>query len=78
MNLSKELNLGEQPLAAIMDERGLKRHDLVAHSPEPMTFKMVARACKGRRLTANIKLKILTALQKASGHPYTMKDIFNY
>lgn len=78
MHPGKELNLGEQPLAAIMDERGLKRHDLVAHSPGPLTFKMVARACKGRRLTCNVKLKILTALQNASGHPYTMNDIFNY
>lgn len=78
MQIKRELNLGEQPLAAIMNERGLKRHDLVAHSPEPLTFKMVARACKGRRLTSNVKLKILTALRGASGHPYTMQDIFNY
>lgn len=78
METEKNLNLGEQPLAHIMAEHGLRRHDLVAHSTDPITFKMVARACKGRRLTSHAKLKILDTLNKASNHAYVMKDIFNY
>jgi hypothetical protein len=78
MDTEKNLDLGEQPLAQIMAECGLKRHDLVAHSTEQITFKMVSRACKGRRLTSNVKLKILNALNKASSRQYLMKDLFNY
>jgi len=78
METEKQLDLGEQPLAGIMAERGLKRHDLVAHSTENITFKMVSRACKGRRLTPHVKLKILNALNLASSQQYSMKDIFNY
>ena len=48
-----ERNLGVQPIAGIMAERGLKAGDLVAKSTERITFKMVSRACKGRRLTPN-------------------------
>lgn len=51
MNPEIERNLGEQPVARIMQEHNLKAHDLVAASPVEMTHKMVARACKGRRLT---------------------------
>ena len=78
METEKNLNLGEQPLAQIMAEHGLKRHDLVDHSTDAITFKMVARACKGRRLTSRVKLKILDALNKASQRTYLMKDVFNY
>ena len=78
MDIEKNLNLGEQPLAAIMAERGLKSQDLIARSTEPITFKMVARACKGRRLTTNVKLKILNALNKTSERQYALTDLFNY
>lgn len=78
MDIEKNLNLGEQPLAAIMAELGLTRQDLIARSTEPMTFKMVARACKGRRLTTNVKLKILNALNKCSERQFVMTDLFNY
>lgn len=78
MDTEKNLNMGEQPLARLMAGHGLRRHDLVAKSTDQITFKMVARACKGRRLTTNVKLKILEAMNAASGHPYTLKDLFNY
>ncbi|MCL1919661.1 MAG: hypothetical protein FWG50_01065 [Kiritimatiellaeota bacterium] len=73
-----EMNLGEQPIAAIMREANLKAHDLVNASAVPMTHKMVARACKGRRLTANTKMIVLNALQAATGKAYTFADLFNY
>lgn len=78
MDIGKELNLGEQPLSRIMVENGLKRLDLVTHSTDQITFKMVSKACKGRRLTPHVKLKILEALNKIASRPYTLKDLFNY
>jgi hypothetical protein len=73
-----ERNLGEQPIAKIMADAELKANDLVVASTEHITHKMVARACKGRRLTSNVKVKIRTALNKVSGKDYKTQDLFNY
>lgn len=73
-----DVNLGEQPIAAIMEEHGLKPHDLVEASEVQMTHKMVSRAVKGRRLTANTKNIVLNALRNATGIEYKMTDLFNY
>lgn len=78
MNDALERDLGEQPIARIMDERGLRPHDLVAASTEQITHKMVARARKGRRLTPNAQRKILNALNRIAGKAYGMGDLFNY
>lgn len=78
MNDELERNLGEQPLARIMAERGLKAHDLVAVSTDQLTHKMVARACKGRRLTPNVQTKIRDALNKATEGTYSFSDLFTY
>ncbi len=43
-----------------------------------MTHKMVARACKGRRLTLNTQSKVLAALNRAAGKNYSLRDLFNY
>ena len=71
-------NLGEQPIARLLSETGLAPRDLVAAAPDPITFKMVARACKGRRLTPRAQQKVLNALNKASGKTYRTGDCFNY
>ena len=73
-----ERNLGPQPLAEIMAQHKLKAHDLVAASTEQITHKMVARACKGRRLTPNVQAKIQNALNAATEKHYTRRDLFNY
>jgi hypothetical protein len=73
-----ERNMGEQPIAKILVEKGLKAHDLVAASRVPMTHKMIARACKGRRLTARVQSKVLDALNAATQGTYTLKDLFTY
>jgi hypothetical protein len=70
--------LGEQPIARIMAERGLRPHDLVAASTQQITHKMVARACKGRRLTPNVQAKILNALNAATGKHYEQGELFDY
>lgn len=71
-------NLGEQPIARLMAERGLKAKDLVAISSEPITHKMVSRACKGRRLTRHVQFKVIHAFNKAAGTNLSLKDLFTY
>ena len=73
-----ENDLGLQPIAGLMAEYGLKPNDLVRNSTEQLTHKMVSRAVKGRRLTLNIQRKLLSALNKAAGKQYQLKDLFNY
>ena len=73
-----ERDLGPQPLAEIMAQHELKPHDLVAASTQQLTHKMVARACKGRRLTLNVQTKVLKALNGATGRRYALSDLFNY
>ena len=73
-----EKNLGEQPISRIMMANGLKPHDLVAHSGEQLTHKMVTRAMKGRRLTSHVQLKVRNALNNVVGKNYSLKDLFTY
>ncbi|MFZ4598455.1 MAG: hypothetical protein ACOYNN_07410 [Terrimicrobiaceae bacterium] len=75
---SMDRDLGEQPLRKLMDDRGLKAQDLVAASDEQITHKMVARACKGRRLTPNVQGKILRAYNRAAQSSVGMPDLFRY
>ena len=73
-----ERNMGEQPIARIMEAAGLKPHDLVTASSVQMTHKMISRACKGRRLTPNVQSKVLAALNAVTGKTYSLADLFNY
>lgn len=74
----QERDLGQQPLARLLTELGLKPHDLVAASTEQITHKMVQRGCKGRRLTRNVQGKLLRALNTASANTYVLADLFTY
>lgn len=78
MNDSTDRNLGPQPIADIMTTKNLKPHDLVAASTQQLTHKMVTRACKGRKLIANTKNKIVKALNLATEKNYKPTDLFNY
>ena len=73
-----ERNLGEQPIAGLMTELGLKAQDLVAASTEQLTHKMVARAIKGRRLTPNTAAKVRSALSAAAGREFALTELFDY
>ncbi len=73
-----ELDLGQQPIAQLIEKHTLKPHDLVAASTDQITHKMVARACKGRRLTRNVQIKLLRALNAATQQQYALKDLFTY
>ena len=70
--------MGEQPLAARMRERGLSNHDLVAASARPITHKLVMRAARGRRLTIHSKELVLAAFNRATGGSYRVSDLFDY
>ena len=78
MNHEIDRNLGEQPIARIMADHAIKAQDLVAASTEQLTCKMVSRACKGRRLTPNVKSKVRNALNKCAGEAYSMEVLFSY
>ncbi|MHC5211458.1 MAG: hypothetical protein ACYTG2_12125 [Planctomycetota bacterium] len=78
MTTPPERNLGVQPLARLLEQHGLGAHDLVAASDEQITHKMVARACKGRWLTPNVRGKLLRALQRATGESFAPTDLFDY
>ena len=73
-----ERNLGEQSIARILVENNLKSKDVVSASTENITYKMVSRACMGRRLTPHVQVKICNALNAATGKAFTVKDLFNY
>ena len=78
MSPETDRDLGDQPIAGLMESHSLKPHDLVAASAVQMTHKMVTRAMKGRRLTPNVKCKVRDALNAAAGTEYTLSDLFNY
>ena len=73
-----ERNLNEQPIARILEENKLTKSDLISASTENITYKMLARACKGRRLTPRVQVKICNTLNRATGKAFTVKDLFNY
>ncbi|HOW43473.1 MAG TPA: hypothetical protein PLF03_07380 [Candidatus Omnitrophota bacterium] len=78
MNKNILYDLGPQPLAQRMAEHGFKPADLVNNSTEQLTYKMVSRAVKGRRLTPAVQQKVLNALNKAANSRYRIEDLFTY
>lgn len=73
-----EKNLSTQPITGIIAEHKLKASNLVSASKENITYKMISRACKGRRLTPHVQQKICNALNNASGKTFSIGDLFNY
>lgn len=71
-------DLGPQPIAQLMEELGLESGDLVSVSTEHITYKMVKKACQGRRLTPRIQQKVRNAFNTASGKSYDCSELFNY
>ena len=73
-----EHNLGPQPIIEVLQKHKLIAHDLVAASTAQITHKMVTRACKGRKLSRRVQLKIRNALNTATEQSYTLSDLFTY
>ena len=78
MNDDIKRDLSEQPIVKIISEKNLKPHDIVNASTEQVTYKMISRAVKGRRLSPKVQNKILRAINILTGNRYSLKDIFNY
>ena len=73
------MDLGVQPIDELMTKLGLSNADLVKASTEMLTFKMVQKARKGRRLTLNVQQKILNAVRAARPeNNIALQDLFNY
>ena len=73
------MDYGIQPLEEVMNRLGLSNADLVKASTQMLTFKMVNKGRKGKRLTLNIQQKILNAIRVAKPEmKVAMTDLFNY
>jgi len=70
--------LGEQPIASLMRERGLSRHDLVVASRHAVTHKMIKRAETGRRLTPHSKDLVVAAFNAAAETSLGAAELFSY
>ena len=69
----------QQPLDTLMVQLGLSNADLVKASTEQLSFKMVQKGRKGRRLTINVQEKILKALLAAKPDlKVRRRELFHY
>lgn len=74
-----ENDFGIQPVDKLMKEMNLEDADLVKASTQQLTFKMVKKARKGRRLTPKVKYKVLNALQALNpDRNIKLRHLFNY
>jgi len=76
--MTEERDLGPQPILEVLARHGLSATDLVEASGEQLTHKMVARAVKGRRLTANAMGKVVRALNRRAETAYASSELFTY
>ncbi|MFT5387035.1 MAG: hypothetical protein ACI9F2_000396 [Lysobacterales bacterium] len=75
----KPTEFGPQPLIELLVELKLSNKDLVDVSTEQLSFKMLQKGAKGRKISNNIKSKILRSLNKLSSEKnYAFKDLFTY
>ena len=78
-----EMNMGPQPVDALLGTHGISNHDVVAADmTKGVTHKAVGKARKGRRLTVRMQRKILAAVNHclaAKGAGAVRFDgLFNY
>ena len=80
MSEENTMNVGTQPLDAIMTEKGIKNNNLVAIAPPGfITHKQIQKGRKGRRLTMHMQQKILDALNIYSApESYEWEQLFTY
>ncbi|MGL1903913.1 MAG: hypothetical protein OCC49_17375 [Fibrobacterales bacterium] len=78
------MELGVQPIDALMEEYALKNNDLVAASTEQLSHKIVGKARKGRKITKRLQRKVIDAFNSACHERFddfmTLKkeSLFNY
>ncbi|MBF0569461.1 MAG: hypothetical protein HQL18_01635 [Candidatus Omnitrophica bacterium] len=72
-------DLGPQPIDGLMTRLGLSNADLVRASTLQLSFKVVQKARKGRRLTPNAQKKVLQAIRAVRPEQvFVIGDLFNY
>ena len=76
--IEEQREYGPQPIVELLEKHKLSHHDLVAASTEQITHKMVTRACKGRKLSRRVQLKIRNAVNTATEESYCLGDLFTY
>ncbi|MBF0484307.1 MAG: hypothetical protein HQL25_06335 [Candidatus Omnitrophica bacterium] len=74
----EKFEFGTQPIDDILKSLNLDNTHVVRASTEQLTHKMLKKAREGRRLTPHLQMKILKALNAATGKSFTIKDLFNY
>ena len=74
------MELGTQPLDAVMKEMNLSNHDLATANTDQLTHKTVNKARKGRQLTKRSQRKVIDAMNAVKGEreAYQLEDLFNY
>ena len=80
MSEELEMNVGTQPLDAIMTEKKISNNDLVAIAPPGfITHKQIQKGRKGRRLTMHMQQKVMDALNIYSKpESYEWEALFTY
>ncbi len=70
---------GTQPLDELMERLKVTNQDLVKTSSDQLTYKVVGKARKGKKLNEKMQLKVLHALQAVRPEmTFTLEDLFNY
>jgi len=74
------MELGTQPLDAVMMEMNLSNHDLATANATQLTHKTVNKARKGRQLTKRSQRKVIEAMNAVKGEreSYQLEDLFTY
>ena len=72
------LEFGVQPLDHLITQHQLTNKELVDASSEQLSFKMIQKGRRGRKLSRNVQFKILRAINAATEKDYQLKDLFNY
>jgi hypothetical protein len=74
-----EMDLGVQPIDALMEAAEMRNHDLVAAQGKGfLTHKQVAKARRGRRLSLKIQMWVLVAWNAARGEERDLEELFSY
>ena len=72
-------NCGIQPLDAVMVSLGLTNDHLVKKSTSQLTHKQVQKGRIGKRITPNMKYKILQSINACEQERvFSLNELFNY
>ena len=79
LNDIDDRDFGLQPIDALMTQLNVTNAALVHASTEQVSFKMVQKARRGRRLSVKVQMKVLRALQTVvPARKFALGELFNY